>query len=228
MDIARIVSRLIAPYVRRLNNILARGTVSNSNAGTKLQTVQLKLLDGEAKDGVEHFEPYGFTSRPKPGAEHVTVFLDGDRSHGITVVIADRRCRLMGLAEGEVAFFTDEGDRIHFKRGRTIEVSAGTKVNVTAPEVEVIASTNVTITSPLTQISQHVTIGGSLQVTGPITGQGGLAVSGGSGASVTGNMRVSDGNVEVNNGAVIADGINLESHIHGGVQPGSGTTGLAQ
>ncbi len=228
MDIVRIVSRLLAPYARRLNNLVARGTVANADSSTTLQTVQLKLLDGEAKDGVEHFEPYGFTSRPRSGAEHVTVFLDGDRSHGITVVITDRRYRLKDLAEGEVALFTDEGDRILFKRGRTIEVLAGTKVSVTAPEVEVVASTRVAITSPLTQISQHVTIGGALQVAGPITGQSGLAISGGNGAVVNGNLQVNDGDVNVNHGAVMADGISLEGHVHGGVQPGSGTSGQPQ
>ena len=76
-------ARLIAPYVRRIGNMLSRGTVAAVNAASKMQGLQLRLLADEVKDSVEHFEPYGFTSHPNGGAEAVAVFLDGDRSHGI-------------------------------------------------------------------------------------------------------------------------------------------------
>lgn len=86
-----------------------------------------------------------------------------------------------------------------------------------------------TITSAATQWNhagpQHITgnvvITGSQQVTGAIVGQGGMAISGGSGASVTGNMAISGGNVT-------ADGISLKTHTHSGIQPGSSSTGAPQ
>lgn len=55
----------------------------------------------------------------------------------------------------------------------------------------------------------HIT--GTLQVDGKITGSDGLAVSGGGGATVSGD--------------VVADGISLKSHVHGGVQGGGSDTG---
>ena len=123
-----------------LKSMLARGTVVLANAGKKMQSLQIRLTAGELKDGVEHFEPYGFTSNPKPGAEVLAAFLGGDRSHAVVVVASDRRYRISEVAPGEVVIFTDEGDKIHFKRGRvidietqTLNIKAGTSVNFDTP-----------------------------------------------------------------------------------------------
>ena len=125
------LSRLLAPLARRLSNLLARGTVVASTAATKMQTLQLKLLADEMKDGVEHFEPYGFTSRPLPGAEVLAVFMDGDRSHGVVVVAADRRYRLRTLAPGEVAIHDHLGNHVHFKADGSLAILATGGVAIT-------------------------------------------------------------------------------------------------
>jgi len=109
-----------------LTRLLARGTVVLANSATKLQSLQMRLTAGEINDDMEHFEPYGFTSNPLAGAEGIATFLGGDRSHAIVLVVADRRYRLKALAPGEVAIYTDEGDKIHFKRGRTIDIETAT------------------------------------------------------------------------------------------------------
>ena len=125
-----------------LKNILVRGTLSLVDGLKKLQELQVKLLAGEIKDGMEHFEAYGFTSNPKAGAEVLAGFFGGDRSHGVVICVADRRFRLQGLESGEVAMYTDEGDKLHFKRGRVIEiktmtlkVKAETAVEFDTPEI---------------------------------------------------------------------------------------------
>lgn len=135
--------RLLAPLQRSLSNLLARAVVTGIEAAGKMQLLQVDLLAGEAKGGVEHLEPYGFTAHPRKGAEGLAVFLDGDRSHGLVIMVGDRRFRLRGLAEGEVALYTDEGDRLHFKRGHIVElqtetflVKASTKVRLETPLVE--------------------------------------------------------------------------------------------
>ena len=117
----------------RLGMLLGRCSLALVNAASKMQTLQVRLLAGEVKDGIEHFEPYGFTANPHPGAEGVAAFFAGDRSHGVVLCIADRRFRLKELKPGEVALYTDEGDRLHFKRGRVIEVETAT-LRVTASE----------------------------------------------------------------------------------------------
>ena len=64
--------------------------------------------------------------------------------------------------------------------------------------------------------SQHTT--GTTLVEDQLTGQGGMAISGGSGASVTGSMIITDGDVK-------ADGVGLKSHTH--TDPQGGTVGPA-
>lgn len=143
------MARLLGPLHRRLSNMLARGTVAVSTAATKMQLLQVRLLAGEVKADVEHFEPFGFTSRPIAGAEVIAAFFDGDRSHGVVLVASDRRYRKLNLAEGEAAVYDAFGNFVHFMADGTLSV---------------VASTKVTIASPL------VTISGDLQVTGTITG----------------------------------------------------------
>lgn len=126
-----------------IRNLLSRGVIRLVNSAAKCQLVQIEMLGGELKDDVEHLEPYGYTSCPHAGAEHVAVFPDGDKSHGVVLVVADRRYRLKGLKAGEVALYTDEGDRIVLRRGRsieiktlTLEVEAKTKARFNTPLLE--------------------------------------------------------------------------------------------
>lgn len=125
-----------------LKSMMARGTVVLAAAGKMMQSLQVRITAGELKDNVEHFEPYGMTSNPLPGAEVLAMFLGGDRSHAVVVVASDRRYRITELKPGEVAIYTDEGDKIHFKRGRiidietaTLNIKATTAVNIDTPVI---------------------------------------------------------------------------------------------
>ncbi|MCD9569414.1 MULTISPECIES: phage baseplate assembly protein V [Pseudomonas] len=131
-----------------LTRLLARGTVVLAHSANKLQSLQMRLTAGEVNDDMEHFEPYGFTSNPLAGAEGIATFLGGDRSHGVVLVVADRRYRLKALAAGEVAIYTDEGDKIHFKRGRVIDIDTAT--------LNIRASSGVTIDSPTLSMSGKI------------------------------------------------------------------------
>lgn len=126
-----------------VRNMLSRGVIHLVNSAAKCQLVQIEMLGGELKDDVEHLEQYGFTSCPHDGAEAMAVFPDGDKSHGLVLVVGDRRYRLRGLEKGEVALYSDEGDRIVLRRGRrieiktlTLEVEAKTKARFDTPLLE--------------------------------------------------------------------------------------------
>lgn len=105
---------------------VARAVVSLVDDVQKMQALQLQLLKREIRENVERFQNYGFTGKPHPGAEAVVVFVGGNRDHGLCIAVDDRRYRLKGLQDGEVAIYTDEGDTIHLKRGNVIEVTTGT------------------------------------------------------------------------------------------------------
>ncbi|HAX1879240.1 TPA: phage baseplate assembly protein, partial [Escherichia coli] len=68
---------------------------------------------------------YGFTSAAQDGAEGVALFPAGDRSHGVVVVVADRRYRLKGLKRGEVALYDDQGQSVVLTRSGIVVNGAG-------------------------------------------------------------------------------------------------------
>lgn len=149
--------KMIAPYARRISNMLARGTVAAVNAASKMQGLQLRILAGEVKDGVEHFEPYGFTSHPNGGAEAVAIFLDGDRSHGIVLCVADRRYRLAGLKTGEVALHDDQGQRVHLTRSGVVIDGGGLPLTIqNAPTVTMTAAVKVRVEAALFEVTGDI------------------------------------------------------------------------
>ncbi|WP_200474586.1 phage baseplate assembly protein V [Azospirillum argentinense] len=132
----RGLAKLLTPIKRGLQMVVARALVTAVGQG-RAQTVQVALLAGEAKDGVEHAEPYGFTAHPHAGATAVVVFVGGDRSHGIAAVVSDPRYRPADLVAGEVCVYTDQGDEIRIKRGGELVIKAATKVRIETPLLEV-------------------------------------------------------------------------------------------
>jgi phage baseplate assembly protein V len=136
MSTERMMGRMIAPALRRLQNIFARGTVALVNASTKMQVLQVKLLADETLDVIEHFEPYGYTSHPLPGAEVLTLSVDGDRSHTVVIVTADRRYRPTGLAAGDVAVYDHRGQSIRLTDAGIVIDCAGMPLQIlNAPTV---------------------------------------------------------------------------------------------
>jgi len=102
----------------------------------------------------EYLQHYGFTSRPKAGAEAV-IFRDGENI--IMIASDDRRYRI-ALEEGEVALYTDEGDKIHFKRNKEILISTSNKLTIDAANETVIntkeAQINCTANATVTATGQ--------------------------------------------------------------------------
>jgi phage gp45-like len=80
----------------------------------------------------EMFQQYGFSSG-KSGMEGIVL---GIGNVFYLIGSDDRRYRI-AREDGETVIYTDEGDKIHLKRNRTIEIVGGTKVIVTSPELEV-------------------------------------------------------------------------------------------
>lgn len=130
------IQRMIDPIKRKIALTIARAVVKIIDDGKALQRMQIEILKGELRDSVERFQDYGFTSHPHEGSEAVVGFLGGDRAHGIILKVDDRRYRLKALEKGEVAMYSDEGDKIVLKRNGQILVKAGTKVTVEAPDAE--------------------------------------------------------------------------------------------
>lgn len=112
--------QLLRPLQQRVANLVARALVTLVTDSGKLQVVQLTIQAGETRGGAERFQEYGLTSVPLEGAEAVVLSVGGRRDHLLVVAVDDRRYRLTDLAAGEVALYTDEGAKVHLKRGRIV------------------------------------------------------------------------------------------------------------
>lgn len=201
---SQALQRLLRPLAQRLQLMVGRAVLQLVNDGTAMQSVQVSLLADELRDNVERWQNYGFTSHPVPGAEAVALSVAGSRDHVIVVAVDDRRYRLKGLAEGEVAIYTDEGDHIVIKRGGTIEVVAATKVQITAPLVE--CSGNLIVRGTL-QVDGHAELNADLHVDGDIASGANFTAAGNvadqAGAKTMAGMRATF-NAHKNGAAVLS------------------------
>lgn len=117
----------------------------NSHTGAQIG-VQMEGLSGEQVSG-ELMQHYGFVSGPLPGAEFIVLPVGGSSSHSVVIASGDGRYRLE-VKDGEVGLYTDEGDFIHMKRGRLIEMVTETLV--------VKASKKVVLDTPLVDATGEV------------------------------------------------------------------------
>lgn len=118
--------KLLEPLSRRILALVGRALIETVTDTDKMQRLKIQALADESLEDVERIQEYGFTSVPKSGAEAIFVSLGGNREHTVVIAVDDRRYRLKGLAEGEVALYSDEGDKIVLKRGNKIEVTTKT------------------------------------------------------------------------------------------------------
>lgn len=121
-------------------NGMSRSVVEQVDDTTDWQNGTHSVFANEQQGTIEHAHPYGFTHVPKKptgvgllrqAAEAIFAYLGGNRSHGISVMVGDRRFRLKKLAEGEVALYDDQGHQVHFQRGG-LYVSAPNSKKITA------------------------------------------------------------------------------------------------
>ncbi|MGE4752463.1 phage baseplate assembly protein V [Yersinia enterocolitica] len=183
-----------------------RAVLTRVNSSGQIQTVQARGLAGERLQDNELFQHYGFTSNPLPGTMAVILPLGGNTSHGVIIATEHGAYRLAGLKPGEVALYTDEGAKIVLKRGRIIDVECDT-YRVKCKNYEVDAEEEAYFNTPMVTASQQVT------ARAKITGNGGMAIKGGAGATFEGNIGQTGGNYTTD-GDVQAGNISLTGHHH--------------
>lgn len=156
------LERAMRPFMQRLQLMVGRAVVSLVKDGLKLQGLQVTLLADEVRDEVERFQQYGFTSHPHPGAEALVVCVAGNRDHAVVVAVDDRRFRLKSLQQGEVALYTDQGDKVVLKRDGVIELTASTKVRIVSPLVECTGDVDVagTVTAGVDVVADGISLVG--------------------------------------------------------------------
>lgn len=129
----------------RVRGMIARVVLNLVNDAAKMQAVQVTLLHGQVADEAEHFQSYGFTSVPHPGAEGIGLAVGGSTGHTVVINVDDRRYRVKGLAGGEVALYDDMGHKVHLTRTGIVVDGAGQVVTlVNLPKLRVEADIEAT------------------------------------------------------------------------------------
>lgn len=139
----------------RLRGMVSRAVVSLVNDSLKMQGLQVTLMAGQTPDDAEHFQHYGFTSVPLPGAEGIALAVGGSTGHTVVINVDDRRYRVKALQAGEVCLYDDLGHKVTLTRDGIVIDGAGQQVRI--------------INTPMTRLESP------LHVTGNITCDGNIA-----------------------------------------------------
>lgn len=169
-------AKMIRPFANRLSNMVSRVVVALTDDSKDLQILQVDSLEGETRDGVEHFQPYGFASNPKPGAEGVVLWVGGRRDHGLAIGVADRRYRIKNLESGEVAVYDSSGSTIVFKANGDIELTPSSGTAIVTGDVEVSGD----VLAGAISLTNHTHDGSSISTTATIGAGGTPGVQSGS------------------------------------------------
>ncbi len=106
------LQRFISPLKNRILQLVLRAIVNRIDDTKDLQTLQVITLADEVQDDVEYVQPYGLASHAPENSQAVLIFPQGNRSHGVALVVGNAQYRLKGLASGEVALYHKDGNEI--------------------------------------------------------------------------------------------------------------------
>jgi phage baseplate assembly protein V len=190
-----LLDRMPRPLRVRLANLVARAVVSLVYDAKKMQALQVTVLDGETRDAVERFQNYGFTSVPLEGAEVILLCAGGRREHAVAIAVDDRRHRLKGLADGEVALYHKDGAKVLLKSDGSIEISpkSGSDVVLAGGSAKVARKDDTTSSGELamtggTQLTWTPDGGSPVTIATFVPGSSGASFTPGVAATITGKI----------------------------------------
>lgn len=142
----------------RVRGMISRAVVGLVNDAFKLQGLQVTIMADQTPDDVERFQSYGLTSVPHPGAEGIALAIGGSTGHTVMISVDDRRFRLTGLQDGEVALYDDLGHKVHLTRDGIVLDGAGQDIRL--------------INTPTVRVEADFHVTGEITAVGDVTGAG--------------------------------------------------------
>jgi len=100
---------IVEKLVSRVQMMLAKAVIKAVNDTDDIQLVKISILAGETQDGIERLQNYGFSSVPPNGSEAFVAYLNGNRDHGVVLVIDNGEHRPRNLKDGEAVAYTKFG-----------------------------------------------------------------------------------------------------------------------
>lgn len=158
-------------------SMLREATVIAINDAAAVQTVDVLTDEGAVYAGVVVIQAWGHASSPPlKGLKALLLGVGGDAANLRALLYSTGR-RMGALARGESVSYGNNGARVAILQGGTVQVQAGTVVDIVAPNVTITASAGATLNGPIA-INGSLTANGAVQVNGNVTITGDLHVSG--------------------------------------------------
>lgn len=210
----------------RLLNLIAFGKVTVVDDGEDLQLLQVtekaygRGFVQRILDKVPRLTDFGFTSVPPIDAEVVMIRRNGDRGLSLVIATSHRESRPRDLEPGDSALYDVRGAiikltadgldidcaglpaRIH--NATTVTIEATEKVRLEAPTIELEAADLVHLKAP------EIRLEGPVKATSTIEAEGEVTARDGGTEAKLGQLRDA-----------------YQAHKHGGVDTGSGTSGVS-
>lgn len=191
--------------------------VMSYDANTRLAKIKLEPLDDGADTQLEAELCYPLGDKSNTAIEILendpvwVEFEQGDPRYPIIVGYRNKR-----TGNDDLTRRYHHHGNFEILADNIIKIKGNVKVIIESETVEVIATT-VNVTASNTNITSLVNITGNTSITGNLTVAGAISGTGGSGASIAGNLTIS-------NGDVVADGKSLKTHTHPYTDNGSPMT----
>lgn len=119
---------------RAARRAVTRGTITASRVREGKVIVDVQMLDGESRRGVELPLPAGLTYLPVPGSDVTVLEVGGNRNHLICMAADDPTLRITGLSPGEFGFRGPGGQEV-VMRADGLELTSPLRVIVTSPDI---------------------------------------------------------------------------------------------
>ena len=105
----------------RLSAVISRAQATSSRIGGRTK-VNFQGLDNESGSNVELLLPPGYVARPRPGADHLLMQVNGQRDHKVLLGGDHAADLVANLAEGESGL-SSGGQSLLLRLGKTVSVS---------------------------------------------------------------------------------------------------------
>lgn len=116
----------------KTRGMVRRGVLKNIKDDGQTQTASVEVAEGVWRHDVEIMQPYGSASHvPADGSLAVVLAIGGDQGDLVVMNVSNPSKRLGKLPEGAVGNYNEHGDRVLVLPDGTVQVAAGTALDVT-------------------------------------------------------------------------------------------------
>ncbi len=114
-----------------MRGMARRAVAKNINDGGQMQTASFEVAPGVWRENIEIAQPYGFAGHvDEDGSEFLLIAVGGDQGDLIALPLGNPSQRMGNLPAKQIGLYNNGGDKIMLTPGGTIEIAAGTALNV--------------------------------------------------------------------------------------------------